>query len=75
MGELLTLIGHFDVSPIIAVLLVSLAFTLRAIAKSVMARLECAEARIEELEGYKQRHETSLAVIKTRLEIVEDHDT
>lgn len=73
MGELLTTVGRLDVSPLVAVLLVALLAALRSIGNSLTTRLARAEARLDELEEYKHRHTTSLAVIKARLDIVEDN--
>ena len=72
MGELLATLGHLDISPLVAVLLVALLAALRSIGNSLTARLARAETRLDELEEYKHRHTTSLAVIKARLDIVED---
>lgn len=72
MGELISAVGRLDVSPIIAILLIALSAALRTIGKGIVQRVECAEERIDDLEKYKHKHETSLAVIKTRLDIVED---
>lgn len=73
MGELIATLSHLDVSPVVAFLLAALLVSLRYIGNGLAARLARAEARIEELESYKYKHATSLAVIKDRLEIVEDN--
>ncbi len=73
MGELLATVGRLDVSPLVAVLLVALLAALRSIGNSLTTRLARAEARLDELEEYKHRHTTSLAVIKAKLDITEDN--
>lgn len=75
MGELIGAFGHLDVSPLVALLLIALSAALRQIGKGLASRLDAAEERIGELESYKHRHETALAVIKTRLDIAEEHDS
>lgn len=73
MGDILTMFNRLDISPLIAILLVALSALLRAVSKGIMRRLEIVEARVAELEEYKHKHATSLAVIKARLDIVEDN--
>lgn len=73
MGELLATVSRLDVSPLVAVLLVALLAALRSIGHSLTTRLARAEDRLDELEEYKHKHATSLAVIRARLDIVEDN--
>ena len=73
MGDILTIFNRLDVSPLIAILLVALSALLRTVSKGIMRRLDLMEGRIAELETCKHRHTTSLAVIKARLDIVEDN--
>jgi hypothetical protein len=73
VGELITTLSRLDVSPFVALLLVALLAALRSIGNSLTTRLARAETRLDELEDDKHRHATSLAVIKARLDIVEDN--
>lgn len=72
MGEFIAALTRLDVSPLIAILLVALLAALRIIGRGFSNRFDCLEARVAQLEHDKHRHDTSLAVIKTRLDIVED---
>lgn len=73
MGELIAILGRLDSGVVVAFLLTALLVSLRYIGNGLAARLARAETRIEELESCKHKHATSLAVIKARLEIVEDN--
>lgn len=73
MGEFIASLNRLDVSPLVAILLVALLAALRSIGNSLTTRLARAEARLGELETWKHKHDTSLAVIRARLDIVEDH--
>ena len=72
MGDILAIFNRLDISPLIAILLVALSALLRTLGKGIIHRLEAVEARVEDLETYKHKHETSLAVIKTRLDIADE---
>lgn len=74
MGELITMFGRLDVSPFVALLLVALFAALRQIGNGLANRLDCAEARIEELEARQHQHDMALAIIRTRLDIQEETD-
>lgn len=74
MGELIVALGRLDVSPLVALLLVALSAALRQIGRGLANRLDCAEARLEELETRKHQHDTDIAVLKARLALQEDTD-
>lgn len=61
-----------DLSGLVAVLLVTLLAALKWIGNGLIKRIEVMEHTLTAFDHIQQEHTTSLAVIKTRLQIVED---
>lgn len=72
MADLIAVFNRLDASPLVALLLLALSAALRQIGKGLANRLDCAEARIEELEARQHHHDMALAIIRTRLDIQEE---
>lgn len=72
MADLFDRLARGDVSVLVALLLVALLAALKWIGNGLIKRIEVMEQALEAFDRIQQRHTTSLAVVKTRLEIVED---
>lgn len=72
MVDLIASLSRLDASAFVAVLLVALLAALKWIGNGLINRIESVEKGLGDFEAIQAKHTTSLAVIKTRLDIVEE---
>ena len=80
MDDVISVLNHLNLGPVLTFLLVTLLGALRWIGQAIMARIDALERAIEQfrreefeaIQTIVQRHTTKIAVIKMKLGMEED---